>query len=81
MTLDEVAAGVRTVVEEYLGTGTLNMESSVSDLGMDSLDTVEMILDLEDHFSGLDLGTYEPHGNTTLAEVAVEVHKLLGELA
>jgi acyl carrier protein len=52
-TRDEILEKVREIVGEQMGVdkGEINMETSfVNDLNADSLDTVELVMELEDEF-------------------------------
>ena len=81
MNLQEVEKEVARVASEYIGSGPLNMNDSMYSLDLDSLDMVELTLELEEHFPGLDFGVFEMSESTTLADVSVEVHRLIGDSA
>jgi len=52
-TREEILEKVREIVSEQMGVdkGEINMETSfVNDLNADSLDTVELVMELEDEF-------------------------------
>lgn len=66
---------IKSILEENLGIDpeTITGESTFESLNIDSLDMVEMIVDLEDR-CGIDLG--EPEGITTVAELVDYIDNL-----
>lgn len=54
MTRDEIAAKVKNIIVEQLGVNAEEIKdeaSFIDDLGADSLDTVELVMALEEEFS------------------------------
>jgi len=48
-------------------------EDTLADLGLDSLDVVEAMLELEDAFPEANLDTYEPETTTSVRELAAKI--------
>jgi acyl carrier protein len=63
---------------ERLGVKKVDESKSLKDLGLDSLDIVEMCLNLEDRF-GISFQTEELSSFKTVADLYAAVKKKLGE--
>ncbi len=68
----------RAMFAERLGVKKVDESKSLKDLGLDSLDIVEMCLDLEDRF-GISFQTEELSSFKTVADLYGAVKKKLGE--
>ena len=68
----------RAMFAERLGVKNIDETKSLKDLGLDSLDIVEMCLDLEDRF-GISFQTEELSSFKTVADLYGAVKKKLGE--
>lgn len=68
---------LKKLFQEKLHVETLDEEKSLKDLGLDSLDVVEMCLDLEDRF-GIRFTTEELSGFKTVGDL---LHSIEGKLA
>ena len=68
----------REMFEERLGVKNVDETKSLRDLGLDSLDIVEMCLDLEDRF-GVSFETEELSSFKTVADLYRAVEAKLGE--
>ncbi len=66
---------IKDILKENLGIdpATVNEESTFESLGIDSLDMVELICELEDRL-GIDFG--EPEGLNTMADLVAYVDSL-----
>lgn len=72
--VDDILAVVISVVKKDLMTSSpISAGDSFASLGMDSLDLMETMLDLEEAFPEANLHTYEPSMRTTLEEIAKEI--------
>nr|YP_010337728.1 acyl carrier protein [Sahlingia subintegra]UNJ17313.1 acyl carrier protein [Sahlingia subintegra] len=79
MTKDEINAKVKEIVAEQLGVDIVDVTDKanfVDDLGADSLDTVELVMALEDAFS-VDIPDEEAENISTLDEVVKYIEELL----
>jgi len=79
--MSEISEKVKTIICEQLmvDPGTVNDESSfVEDLGADSLDTVELIMEFEDEFS-IEISDEQAEGISTVGEAVAYLEKLLAE--
>lgn len=68
----------RAMFAERLGVKKVDESKSLKDLGLDSLDIVEMCLNLEDRF-GISFQTEELSSFKTVADLYAAVKKKLGE--
>lgn len=68
----------RAMFAEHLGVKKVDESKSLKDLGLDSLDIVEMCLNLEDRF-GISFQTEELSSFKTVADLYAAVRKKLGE--
>ncbi|MCR5348152.1 MAG: acyl carrier protein [Bacilli bacterium] len=68
----------REMFAERLGVKNVDENKSLKDLGLDSLDIVEMCLDLEDRF-GVSFETEELSSFKTVADLFRSVEAKLGE--
>ncbi|PIZ31466.1 MAG: acyl carrier protein [Alphaproteobacteria bacterium CG_4_10_14_0_8_um_filter_53_9] len=79
--MDDIAQRVKQLVSENLGVELerISEESSfVDDLGADSLDTVELVMALEEEF-GLEISDADAEKITTVAEAIAYVTEKSGE--
>ena len=79
--MSEISEKVKTIICEQLMVDpeTVNDESSfVEDLGADSLDTVELIMEFEDEFS-IEISDEQAEGISTVGEAVAYLEKLLAE--
>ena len=68
----------REMFAERLGVKNVDESKSLRDLGLDSLDVVEMCLDLEDRF-GVSFETEELNSFKTVSDLFKSVEAKLGE--
>lgn len=73
-TLDTV---LKTLGKDMVSDSPLTGGDSFASLGMDSLDLIEVILDLEEAFPDAHLENYEPSLGTTMQELADEIDRRL----
>lgn len=79
--MSEISEKVKTIICEQLMVDpeTVSDESSfVEDLGADSLDTVELIMEFEDEF-GIEISDEQAEGISTVGEAIAYLEKLLAE--
>nr|QUE28112.1 AcpP [Sahlingia subintegra] len=79
MTKDEINEKVKEIVAEQLGVDIVEVTDKANfseDLGADSLDTVELVMALEDAFS-VDIPDEEAENISTLDEVVKYIEELL----
>jgi len=79
MKKDEINAKVKEIVSEQLGVdiaAVTDKANFVDDLGADSLDTVELVMALEEAFS-VDIPDEEAENISTLDEVVKYIEDLL----
>lgn len=79
MKKDEINAKVKEIVSEQLGVDIVDVTDKanfVDDLGADSLDTVELVMALEEAFS-VDIPDEEAENISTLDEVVKYIEDLL----
>jgi acyl carrier protein len=53
-------------------------DSTFSDMGLDSLDSITALMALEDSWPSLDLNDYYPTSTTTVNDVVQEINRRLG---
>ena len=70
--LEEILATVCRVLAD-LADREVQPDDKLGDLSFDSLDLVEIMLDLEEAFPEAELDTFEPTENTTAREIATYV--------
>jgi acyl carrier protein len=79
--MSEVAVKVRSIIAERLGrpeSAVTNEASFTNDLGADSLDTVEMIMDFENAFD-IKIEDEAAEKITTVGEAIEHIEKALAE--
>ena len=79
--MSEVAVKVRSIIAERLGrpeSAVTNEASFANDLGADSLDTVEMIMDFENAFD-IKIADEDAEKITTVGEAIEHIEKALAE--
>ena len=79
--MSDISEKVKTIICEQLMVDpeTVNDESSfVEDLGADSLDTVELIMEFEDEFN-IEISDEQAEGISTVGEAVAYLEKLLAE--
>jgi acyl carrier protein len=79
--MDDIAGKVRTIISEQLMVDpeeVTDEASFVEDLGADSLDTVELIMEFEDEF-GVEISDEDAEKISTVGEAVVYMTKLLGD--
>ena len=79
--MSEVAGKVKSIIAERLGrpeSAVTNEASFTNDLGADSLDTVEMIMDFENTFD-IKIPDEEAEKITTVGEAIEHIEKALAE--
>ena len=79
--MSEISEKVKTIICEQLMVDpeTVNDDSSfVEDLGADSLDTVELIMEFEDEF-GIEISDEQAERISTVGEAVGYLEKLLAE--
>jgi len=81
MVEDEIAEKVKKIIEEQLmvDEGEITEDATfIDDLGADSLDVVEMIMELEDEF-GIEIPDEDAEKITTVGEAIEYIRKLVEE--
>ncbi len=79
--MDDIAGKVRTIISEQLMVDpeeVTDEASFVEDLGADSLDTVELIMEFEDEF-GVEISDEDAEKISTVGEAIAYMGKLLGD--
>jgi acyl carrier protein len=78
MELDTIAEGVISVISSAKRTPheQVSLDSSLPELGFDSLDTVVLVSDLEDHFK-IQISDEDAHSIRTVRDVVEGVRKLV----
>ena len=79
--MSEVAVKVKSIIAERLGrpeSAITNEASFTNDLGADSLDTVEMIMDFENAFD-IKIDDKDAEQITTVGEAIEHIEKALAE--
>jgi acyl carrier protein len=79
--MSEVAVKVKTIIAERLArpeTAITNEASFANDLGADSLDTVELIMDFENAFD-IKIAEEDAQQITTVGEAIEHIEKALAE--
>ena len=76
MNLTEMEAKVASAVQAFFALETAPpVSATLSSLGCDSLDAVELTLDLEEHFPEADLGPFIAEQKMTISDIAAEIVK------
>ncbi len=81
MVEDEIAQRVKKIIEEQLMVDESEITDDatfIEDLGADSLDVVEMIMELEDEF-GIEIPDEEAEKLTTVGEAIEYIRRLVEE--
>jgi len=81
MVEDEIAEKVKKIIEEQLMVDESEITEDatfIDDLGADSLDVVEMIMELEDEF-GIEIPDEDAEKITTVGEAIEYIRKLVEE--
>lgn len=81
MVEDEIAEKVKKIIEEQLMVDESEITEDatfIDDLGADSLDVVEMIMELEDEF-GIEIPDEDVEKITTVGEAIEYIRKLVEE--
>lgn len=79
--MDDIVNKVRAIISDQLmvDPSEITDESSfVEDLGADSLDTVELIMEFEDEF-GVEISDEDAEKISTVGEAIAYMNKLLGD--
>ena len=79
--MSEIAVKVKSIIAERLGrpeSAVTNEASFANDLGADSLDTVEMIMDFENAFD-IKIADEDAEKITTVGEAIEHIEKALAE--
>ena len=78
MTLDERTQEVMDLIEmAFNAEVAIAPDSTLAALGFDSLDTIELLLLLEERFPEAMLEDYEPGTETTVRQIAEEIERRL----
>lgn len=78
MTLDERIQEVMDLIEMAFNSDVAMLpDSDLRSIGFDSLDTIELLLVLEERFPEAMLEDYEPTAETTIRQIAEEVERRL----
>ncbi|MEA3238893.1 MAG: acyl carrier protein [Candidatus Bipolaricaulota bacterium] len=79
--MDDIASKVRTIIADQLMVDpdeVTDEASFVEDLGADSLDTVELIMEFEDEFA-VEISDEDAEKISTVGEAIVYMSKLMGD--
>lgn len=79
--MSEIADKVRTIISDQLMVDPEEVTDEaafVEDLGADSLDTVELIMEFEDEF-GVEISDEDAEKISTVGEAIIYMEKLVGE--
>ena len=73
--VDELMQVVMDVLEGFQPEAAMTPETKLSEIGIDSLELVEVTLVLEEKLPNSDLFDYVPELSNTIRDVAVEIEK------
>jgi len=79
--MDDIVKKVRAIISDQLmvdPSEVTDASSFVEDLGADSLDTVELIMEFEDEF-GVEISDEDAEKISTVGEAIAYMNKLLGD--
>lgn len=79
--MDDIVKKVRAIISDQLmvdSSEVTDASSFVEDLGADSLDTVELIMEFEDEF-GVEISDEDAEKISTVGEAIAYMNKLLGD--
>ena len=79
--MDDIVSKVRAIISDQLmvdPSEITDASSFVEDLGADSLDTVELIMEFEDEF-GVEISDEDAEKISTVGEAIAYMNKLLGD--
>ncbi len=79
--MDDIVSKVRAIISDQLmvdPSEITDASSFVEDLGADSLDTVELIMEFEDEF-GVEISDEDAEKISTVGEAIAYMSKLLGD--
>jgi len=79
--MDDIASKVRAIIADQLMVDpdeVIDEASFVEDLGADSLDTVELIMEFEDEFA-VEISDEDAEKISTVGEAIVYMSKLMGD--
>jgi acyl carrier protein len=79
--MDDIVNKVRAIISDQLmvdPSEVTDASSFVEDLGADSLDTVELIMEFEDEF-GVEISDEDAEKISTVGEAIAYMNKLLGD--